>query len=151
VPEARGVKRESVKVHAGELTGLTARDVELRQQQYGLNLLPVPRGLPIWRHVFAQLVHFFAVMLQMANAFACRSASIWPGKLGWFSNRYLVLAIACEAAILTGFLFIAPLAALLGQAPPNVGGFLVALLAVPAVLAADAIQKRYKRRVRQAE
>ena len=42
---------------------------------------------------------------QMANAFACRSASLWPGKLGWFSNRYLVLAVFCEAAMLIGFLY----------------------------------------------
>jgi magnesium-transporting ATPase (P-type) len=35
---------------------------------------------------------------QMANAFACRSASLWPGKLGWFSNRYLV---ACRSESVT--------------------------------------------------
>jgi Cation transporting ATPase, C-terminus len=82
----------------------------------------------------------------MANAFACRSASLWPGKLGWFSNRYLVLAVFCEAAMLIGFLYFSPLAKLLGQAPPNVVGYLAALLAIPAVLMADAIQKRYKKR-----
>ena len=32
---------------------------------------------------------------QMASAFACRSASLWPGKLGWFSNQCLVIAIFC--------------------------------------------------------
>ena len=81
---------------------------------------------------------------QMANAFACRSASLWPGQLGWFSNRYLVLAVVCEAAMLAGSLYLRPLAALLGQSPPNAGGFFVALLAVPAVLVADAIQKRQR-------
>jgi magnesium-transporting ATPase (P-type) len=83
---------------------------------------------------------------QMANAFACRSASLWPGKLGWFSNRYLVLAVFCEAAMLIGFLYFHPLANLLGQAPPNMVGYLTGLLAVPAVFAADAIHKRHKRR-----
>ena len=82
---------------------------------------------------------------QMANAFACRSASLWPGKLGWFSNRYLIIAVLCEAAMLAGFLYFHSLAKLLGQAPPNMVGYLTALLAIPAVLAADAIQKRYKR------
>jgi hypothetical protein len=38
-----------------------------------------------------------------------------------------------------------PLARLLGQAPPNMAGYLAAILAIPAVLTADAIQKRYKR------
>ncbi len=83
---------------------------------------------------------------QMANAFACRSASLWPGKLGWFSNRYLVLAVFCEAAMLIGFLYFRPLANLLGQAPPNMVGYLTGLLAIPAVFAADAIHKRHKRR-----
>jgi magnesium-transporting ATPase (P-type) len=90
---------------------------------------------------------FTAVVLgQMANAFACRSASLWPGKLGWFSNRYLVLAVLCELAMLAGFLYISPLAKVLGQAPPNRAGYLTALLAIPAVLLADALQKLWKRR-----
>jgi magnesium-transporting ATPase (P-type) len=83
---------------------------------------------------------------QMASAFACRSASLWPGKLGWFSNRYLVIAIFCEAAMLIGFLYISPLAKILGQAAPNAAGYFMALLAIPAVLAADAVQKRWKGR-----
>jgi magnesium-transporting ATPase (P-type) len=89
---------------------------------------------------------FTAVVVgQMANAFACRSASLWPGKLGWFSNRYLVLAVFCELAMLAGFLYVSPLANLLGQAPPNQAGYLGAFLAVPAVLLADALHKQSKR------
>ena len=83
---------------------------------------------------------------QMANAFACRSARRWPGKLGWFSNTYLVLAIPCEIITLALFLYFPPLAKLLGQAPPSVAGYLTALLAIPAVLTADTLQKRFVRR-----
>jgi hypothetical protein len=43
--------------------------------------------------------------------------------------------------MLAGFLYLPPIADLLGQAPPSLVGFAVALLAIPAVLAADAIQK----------
>jgi magnesium-transporting ATPase (P-type) len=105
---------------------------------------PFPSGTPFLE---ASGAAFTAVVVgQMANAFACRSASLWPGKLGWLSNRYLVLAVFCEAAMLIGFLYLFPLAKLLGQAPPNIVGYFTALLAIPAVLTADAIQKRYKRR-----
>ena len=83
---------------------------------------------------------------QMANAFACRSARVWPGKLGWFSNRYLIVAVFCEAILLACFLYITPLAKLLGHAPPSLAGYLTALLAIPAVLIADTLQKRYTRR-----
>jgi hypothetical protein len=44
---------------------------------------------------------FSAVVLgQMANAFACRSATRWPGALGWFKNRFLVYAVTAELALL---------------------------------------------------
>jgi magnesium-transporting ATPase (P-type) len=83
---------------------------------------------------------------QMANAFACRSASQWPGRLGWSSNRHLLLAVLCETGMLLIFLYAVPLANLLGHAPPNTVGYLTALLAIPAVLAADTAQKRWWRR-----
>jgi magnesium-transporting ATPase (P-type) len=106
--------------------------------------LPFPSGAAL---LSASGAAFTAVVAgQMANAFACRSASLRPGQLGWFSNRYLVLAVLVEAAMLAGFLYIRPLRDLLGQAPPSDVGYGVALLAIPAVLAADAIHKRYRRR-----
>lgn len=104
--------------------------------------LPFPSGAAF---LAASGAAFTAVVAgQMANAFACRSATLWPGKLGWLSNRYLVLAILCEAALLAGFLYLPPLAKVLGQAPPNRIGYLTALLAIPAVWIADAVHKQWK-------
>jgi magnesium-transporting ATPase (P-type) len=90
---------------------------------------------------------FAAVVLgQMANVFACRSASRPPWQLGWTSNRLVVEAVAVELAALAGFLYIGPLASMLGHAgPPAVAGA-VALLAVPALLGADALHKRLRSR-----
>jgi len=82
---------------------------------------------------------------QMANAFACRSATLWPGRLGWLSNRHLALAILCEAVMLAGFLYIPSIARVLGQAPPSILGYVVASLAIPAVLIADATQKQWRK------
>jgi calcium-translocating P-type ATPase len=85
---------------------------------------------------------FAAVVLgQMANAFACRSTTRWPGSLGWTTNRLLLGAVVFELLALGGFLFVAPVASLLGHAPPPLWGWAVAALAVPAVLAADALHK----------
>ncbi|MBT1002415.1 cation-transporting P-type ATPase [Paenarthrobacter sp. DKR-5] len=90
---------------------------------------------------------FTAVVLgQMANAFACRSATVPPWRLGWLSNRLLLWAVLFELAALTAFLDIGPLAAVLGQAPPPPPGLVVAALAVPAVLAADYLNKSFRRR-----
>ena len=85
---------------------------------------------------------FTAVVLgQVANVFACRSTVQPQWAIGWTTNRLLLGAVVAELAMLAGFLYLPPIADLLGQAPPSLVGFAVALLAIPAVLAADAIQK----------
>jgi magnesium-transporting ATPase (P-type) len=92
---------------------------------------------------------FAAVVIgQVANAFACRSATRWPGALGWGTNRLLVGAVLVELAALAAFLLVPPIASLLDQAPPPAAAFAVAMLAAPAVLAADALQKAVRRRRR---
>jgi magnesium-transporting ATPase (P-type) len=86
---------------------------------------------------------FSAVVIgQAANAFACRDTVRWPGSLGWFSNRLLVVGVGVEILLLGLLLFLEPLASLLGQAPPTAIGWLVAVLAAPAVLLADAAHKQ---------
>jgi magnesium-transporting ATPase (P-type) len=85
---------------------------------------------------------FAAVVIgQIANAFACRSATRPPWRLGWRTNRLLVWAVGVELTALAGFLLIPPVARLLKQAFPPVAGAVVALLAAPLVLAADRIHK----------
>ncbi|KQQ85438.1 cation-transporting P-type ATPase [Arthrobacter sp. Leaf137] len=85
---------------------------------------------------------FTAVVLgQLANSFACRSATVLPWQLGWGTNRLLLWAVAAELAVLAACLFIPPAAGLLGQAPPPPAGLLAASLAIPAVLAADWVYK----------
>lgn len=85
------------------------------------------------------------VLAQLANAFACRSATALPWTLGWTSNRLLLWSLATELAALAAFLFLTPVAAVLGHAPPPLAGLAVAALAVPAVFAADWIYKTARR------
>lgn len=86
------------------------------------------------------------VLGQLANAFACRSATVPPWRLGWASNRLLLWAVLAELGLLTVFLFLGPVADLLGQAPPTPGGLAVALAAIPAVLLADWAYKAFRHR-----
>jgi magnesium-transporting ATPase (P-type) len=89
---------------------------------------------------------FAAVVFgQMANAFACRSATVPPWRLGWTTNRLLVGAVAVELAALVGFLVVPPVADLLDHAVPPAPALVVALTAAPAVLFADAIHKARRR------
>jgi magnesium-transporting ATPase (P-type) len=90
---------------------------------------------------------FTAVVVgQMANAFACRSTVLRPSQMGWFSNRLLVGAVVTELVLLVGFLYIEPVADVLGHRPPPFAGFAVALLTAPAVLVVDAIDKSRRAR-----
>ncbi|HEU4450634.1 MAG TPA: cation-transporting P-type ATPase [Gaiellaceae bacterium] len=85
---------------------------------------------------------FLAVVIgQTANAFACRSATVGPGRLGWTTNRFLLAAVAVEGCIAAACLFVPGLASRLDQELPTAAGVVVALLAAPAVLAADALYK----------
>ena len=90
---------------------------------------------------------FTAVVLgQLANAFACRSTVRPAWAVGWTTNRLLLGSMLAELAMLGVFLYVPPIAELLGQAGPMAAGFGVALLAIPAVIAADTIQKWFRRR-----
>jgi magnesium-transporting ATPase (P-type) len=88
---------------------------------------------------------FAAIVIgQLAAAFACRSTTQRPGQIGWTSNRLLLGAVAAEVVLLAGFLFLGPVARVLDHQPPSIAGWCVAILAAPAVLLADAIDKRVR-------
>ncbi|MBM4665784.1 HAD-IC family P-type ATPase [Rhodococcus hoagii] len=90
---------------------------------------------------------FTAVVLgQIANAFACRSATRPVWQLGWFGNRMLVWAVVAEFVILIGLLTIGPVAAVLGQSPPSTAGWTIAVAGMPVLLAVDYWSKRIRAR-----
>lgn len=103
-------------------------------------------AMPDWEVLAAASGAAFTtvVLAQLANAFACRSESVPPWRLGWGSNRMLLWAVVVELAALVAFLAIPPVAAMLGQAPPTTIGLLAAVLAMPAVLAADYLYKKFR-------
>jgi magnesium-transporting ATPase (P-type) len=106
---------------------------------------PFPTGPPL---MAASGATFATVVLgQMANAFACRSATRPPWRIGWLSNQLLMVAVVVELVFALGVcLFWPPLASMLGQAPPPRVGWVVAASVIPAILAADAVFKRSFRR-----
>ncbi|CAN5432874.1 cation-transporting P-type ATPase [soil metagenome] len=89
---------------------------------------------------------FAAVIFgQVANAFACRSATRPAGRLGWRSNRLLVWAALVELLALAAFLLVPGIAHLLDHAAPPAAGLFVAALAAPTVLAVDRMHKASRR------
>lgn len=88
------------------------------------------------------------VLLQMANAFQCRSTSTSVFRMRPLSNRFLVVAVASEAALLLALVYFAPLSGLLGQQPLNWRQWLPVLFAPLVLLAAEEVRKLVVRRRR---
>jgi magnesium-transporting ATPase (P-type) len=86
------------------------------------------------------------VLAQVANAWACRSSTRWPGALGWTTNRLLIPAVASGLAFSLAVLLIPLFADALGQAPPPAIGWAVALASMPLLLGIDAVDKAIRRR-----
>ena len=86
------------------------------------------------------------VFAQTANAFACRSSTKWPGALGWFSNRLLVVGATIELAFSFAVLWWPAVAEILGQANPPLAGWAVALASMPILIAVDALDKGLRAR-----
>jgi magnesium-transporting ATPase (P-type) len=104
---------------------------------------PMPEG-----HVLraASGAAFAAVVFgQAANAFACRSTVRVPWRVPRH-NELLARAVGVELLALAVFELVPPIARALSQAPPPAAALAVALLAAPAVLAADALTKLRQRR-----
>lgn len=86
------------------------------------------------------------VLAQTANAFACRSSTKWPGALGWFGNRLLVVGVLVELAFSLALLLQPTVAEILGQANPPLAGWVVALASMPILIAVDAADKALRAR-----
>ncbi|SDH59714.1 ATPase, P-type (transporting), HAD superfamily, subfamily IC [Lentzea fradiae] len=95
---------------------------------------------------------FAAIVLgQLANAYACRSATRSVRRVGLRGNKLLLWAVAFELAVLAIFLFVPPLPDLLGGHAPSALGWTLALATVPVVLGVDAAMKAFLvRRIRLA-
>jgi magnesium-transporting ATPase (P-type) len=126
------------------LVSMVAFVVTLRLGGWSVGTDPGPQLLAT-----ASGTAFTAIVLgQLANAFACRSESRWIGATGFTGNRLLQLAVAAEAVILVVYLAFPPLSDLLGGSLPDATGWLLALLAIPAVWAVDAADKWLRRHSR---
>jgi magnesium-transporting ATPase (P-type) len=85
------------------------------------------------------------VLGQLANAFACRSATRPVGRWSLRGNRLLLWAVGAELAFLLLILAWPALAELLGGSMPDLRGWALALLVVPVLLAADTVHKLVRR------
>jgi magnesium-transporting ATPase (P-type) len=91
--------------------------------------------------VFASIV-----LMQMANAYACRSNPASLFAIGPFSNRLLNYAVGAEAVALMAFIYLPGLYHLLGGVPLTPGQWVVPLLTPFLLLGAEEARKAIVRR-----
>lgn len=60
--------------------------------------------------------HAGVVMAQVGNAFACRSEVQCGSRLGWLSNRFLIVGVLVEIALIVLLIYVDPLASIFGHA-----------------------------------
>ena len=89
---------------------------------------------------------FAAVVLgQSCTAFAVRSASLPIWRIEVRNNKRLIAAVGVQLMLLVGFLAIPAISDVLGGSWPNLLGWSLALLSIPAVFAADAGSKAWRK------
>jgi magnesium-transporting ATPase (P-type) len=98
------------------------------------------------RDTLSTMVFAAIVLMQMANAFECRSTPTSLFSIGPFSNRLLVGAVTAEAVLLVGFVYLPPLWHMLGQHPLAAAQWLPVLVTPWILLGAEEARKAVVRR-----
>jgi len=86
------------------------------------------------------------VVSQAANAFACRSFTTSPFRLGWITNRWIPPAVAASLVLSAVLLSWPTVARQMGHTWPGPAGVLVAVGTAAATLAIDAVDKAVRAR-----
>lgn len=94
--------------------------------------------------------HAGVVMAQIGNAFTCRTETEKVHRLGWFSNRLLLVGIVAEAALLIAFIYLPPLAGLFEHLPLSIEYWLGLSLFAPILYGLDRLRKSLARRLERA-
>ena len=103
--------------------------------------------------VLSAVVFASIVLMQMANAYACRSNPASIFSIGPFSNRLLNYAVGAEALALLAFIYLPGLYHALGGEPLTAGQWVVPLLTPFLLLGAEEARKavvRSRARAREA-
>jgi magnesium-transporting ATPase (P-type) len=83
------------------------------------------------------IVFLGIVLMQVGNAFACRTERVSVFRIGLFGNRLLLWGIAFELAFAAALISIPPLQDLFGTAPIGVGWWLALAAFIPVIFLAE--------------
>ena len=115
-------------------------------------LLPAESLLPTTALVYplaTTVFHAGVVMAQIGNVFTCRTETERVHHLGWFSNRFLWLAVTVEVLLILAFVYVRPLAKAFNHVPLPPFYWAALILFAPVMYGLDWIRKSIARAVSQ--
>lgn len=86
------------------------------------------------------------ILAQIGNGFACRTERISIFRVGFFTNRLLLVGIAVELVLAALFVYVPPFQTIVGHAPIGLKEWLFLIPWIPSVLVADEFRKAIVRR-----
>ncbi len=92
--------------------------------------------------------HAGVVMAQIGNALACRTERDPVHRMGWLSNRFLLMGIAFEVLLILALIYVPPLAGLFEHLPLPPEFWAGLILFAPAVYLLEWLRKILRRRQR---
>ncbi len=113
-------------------------------------LLPAESLLPTTALVYplaTTVFHAGVVMAQIGNVFTCRTETERVHHLGWFSNRFLWLAVTVEVLLILAFVYVRPLARAFNHVPLPPFYWAGLVLFAPVMYGLDWIRKSIARAV----
>jgi magnesium-transporting ATPase (P-type) len=111
---------------------------------YGLRLAtPAGRVYVLATTVF----HAGVVMAQVGNAFTCRTEVEKVHRLGWLSNRFLLLGVAVELGLILTPIYVQPFTQLFEHLPLPAGWWVGLALYAPSLYGLDRVRKSVARRL----
>lgn len=171
--DARLLRTDGLRVGMATLTGESvpvARDAEpevasdvafafLGPVEAALSMAMLPVGAALWfgwswgaalptgadAALLSSSVFSAIVLMQMANAFACRSDPASLFRIGPLTNRLLIWAVGVELGLLLAFVQIPPLARLLGGESMTPQAWLPVLVTPFVFLTAEELRKAFVR------
>lgn len=87
------------------------------------------------------------ILTQIGNGFACRTTRTSVFRVGFFSNKLLLVGIALELALAFLFVYVPPFQTIVGQTPIGLREWLFLVPWIPSVFIADEIRKAIVRRI----
>ena len=93
--------------------------------------------------------HAGVVAAQIGNAFTCRTEVVQVHRLGWFSNRFLIVSVLIAIVLMLAMIYLPPFDRWFDHVPLPPGDLVALVLYAPAVYGLDWFRKLILRRAQR--